>query len=33
MREGSKRFNLGPLISKMEVMSRVWGRGLAPQDV
>lgn len=33
LREGSKRFNLGPLISKMEVMSRVWGRGLLPQDV
>lgn len=33
LREGSKRFNLGPLTSKMEVMSRVWGRGLVPQDV
>lgn len=28
LREGSKRLNLGPLISKMEVVSRIWGRGL-----
>lgn len=28
-----ERFNLGPLISKLEVMNRVWGRGLVPQDV
>lgn len=28
LREGSKRLNLGPLISKMEVVSQIWGRGL-----